>query len=39
LLAAYPGYTSADYLKAFRHRPAEHIALIRRAFTQLEALP
>jgi len=38
LLAAHPGYTSADYLTAFKHRPPEHIALIRRAFAQLEAL-
>ena len=38
LLAAHPGYTSADYLTAFKHRPDEHIALIRRAFAQLEAL-
>lgn len=38
LLAAHPGYTWADYLKAFKHRPAEHCTLIRRAFSQLEAL-
>lgn len=38
LLAAHPGYTSADYLTAFRHRPSEHIALIRKAFAQLETL-
>jgi TolB-like protein/DNA-binding winged helix-turn-helix (wHTH) protein/Tfp pilus assembly protein PilF len=38
LLAAHPGYTSADYLTAFRHRPDEHVDLIRRAFAQLEAL-
>ena len=38
LLAAHPGYTSADYLTAFRHRPDEHIGLIRRAFGELEAL-
>lgn len=38
LLAAHPGYVCADYLKAFKHRPAEHSALIRRAFSQLEAL-
>lgn len=38
LLAAHPGYTVTDYLTAFRHRPEEHIALIRRAFAQLEAL-
>jgi TolB-like protein/Tfp pilus assembly protein PilF len=38
LLAAHPGYTSDDYLMAFKHRPAEHCALIRRAFSQLEAL-
>jgi TolB-like protein/Tfp pilus assembly protein PilF len=39
LLAAHPGYTSADYLTAFRHRPDAHIATIRRAFAALEALP
>jgi tetratricopeptide (TPR) repeat protein len=39
LLAAHPGYTSADYLAAFKHRPEENVALIRRAFTQLETLP
>jgi TolB-like protein/tetratricopeptide (TPR) repeat protein len=39
LLAAHRGYTSADYLTAFRHRPDEHVALIRRAFAELEALP
>jgi TolB-like protein/DNA-binding winged helix-turn-helix (wHTH) protein/Tfp pilus assembly protein PilF len=38
LLAARPGYTCADYLKAFKHRPAAHSALIRRAFSQLDAL-
>ena len=38
LLAAHPGYGSSDYLTAFRHRPDEHIALIRRAFVELEAL-
>ena len=38
LLAAHPGYSSEDYLTAFRHRPDEHIALIRRAFAQLETL-
>jgi tetratricopeptide (TPR) repeat protein len=38
LLAAHPGYTSDDYLTAFRHRPDEHVALIRRAFSQLETL-
>lgn len=39
LLAAHPGYTCADYLTAFKHRPDKHVALIRRAFAQLEALP
>jgi len=39
LLAAHPGYTSADYLMAFKHRPEENAALIRRAFAKLEALP
>lgn len=38
LLAAYPGYTSADYLMAFKHRPEENADLIRRAFAKLEAL-
>jgi TolB-like protein/DNA-binding winged helix-turn-helix (wHTH) protein/Tfp pilus assembly protein PilF len=38
LLAAHPGYTCAHYLTAFKHRPAEHSALIRRAFAQLQAL-
>jgi TolB-like protein/Tfp pilus assembly protein PilF len=38
LLAAHPGYTCADYLTAFKHRPAKHSALIRRAFSELEAL-
>jgi TolB-like protein/Flp pilus assembly protein TadD len=38
LLAARPGYACADYLKAFKHRPPEHAALIRRAFSELEAL-
>jgi hypothetical protein len=39
LRAARPGYACADYLTAFKHRPDEHVALIRRAFAQLEALP
>lgn len=38
LLAAYPGYTCADYLTAFKHRPEKNAALIRRAFAKLEAL-
>jgi TolB-like protein/Flp pilus assembly protein TadD len=38
LLAAHPGYTCADYLTAFKHRPEENAALIRRAFAKLEAL-
>jgi hypothetical protein len=37
LLAAHPGYSCADYLDAFKHRPEENAALIRRAFKQLEA--
>ncbi len=39
LLEAHPGYTSADYLTAFKHRPDEHVELIRRAFAELEASP
>ena len=39
LLEAHPGYTSADYLTAFKHRPDAHVDLIRRAFAELEALP
>ena len=39
LLSAHPGYTSADYLTAFKHRPEEHVAQIRQAFRKLEALP
>jgi TolB-like protein/DNA-binding winged helix-turn-helix (wHTH) protein/Flp pilus assembly protein TadD len=39
LLAAHPHYSCADYLTAFKHRPDQHVALIRRAFAQLEALP
>ena len=33
-----PSYTSDDFLKAFRHRPNAHVAVVRRAFKQLEAL-
>lgn len=38
LRAVRPGYASADFLRAFRHRPRASTALIERAFEQLERL-
>jgi len=38
LVSVRPAYTSADFLRAFRHEPRSNTTLVERAFRELEAL-